>query len=513
MKVNFKSRKTKVILIVLAIVIVIALLIGKVVSSVAGAVAGLDGAVEVVPVEQRDLSEAINLSGTVQGVSSTNVASKAAAKFTEVNVAVGDMVQEGDVLARLDSADLDTQISQTGKAISDAKALEDLTNQNNAQALAEAQQDQTTALASAKTALDRLVADYESADAKCSSDKSKLSAAKDARSAYNTAQQNLDNKTAEYTKDGATPTPEQQAELDQLEKTKNDALANFNARGGDSGIAALEETVSADNANLTALSRSVADAKTTYDNTVTSTNRSIEAATDTINAAQYKATDNTASNTLKDLKSQKNDCVVYAPCSGVVTAVKVSVGDTNTPGTAIITIQDTSTLVISAIVDESQILKLQEGMKATVTTKATGDEEISGTLTRVTRVKSAPAADGTSGYETEITLDNTELLVGMTAKARIVLQEKKNVLAVPYDLIQHDEDGTAFVMVAEDNGDGSGMATVVRKNVQVGEEINYYTEITGGDLKAGDQVFFDTSVEEGATVYPYSKWEQVTEES
>ena len=161
--------------------------------------------------------------------------------------------------------------------------------------------------------------------------------------------------------------------------------------------------------------------------------------------------------------------------------------------------------------DES-MNKFEEGMKASVTTKATGEEVMEGTLTRVTRVKSEPRADGTSGYETEITLDNTDLLIGMTAKARIVLHEKKNVLSVPYDLIQYDEDGNAFVMAAEDNGDGSGMATVVRKNVQVGEEINYYTEIIGGDLKEGDQIFFDTAVEEGASVFPYSQWDDVTEE-
>lgn len=512
MKVNFKSKKTRVLLIVAAIVLVLALLIGKAVSSISSAVAGFDGMVEVVEVEQRDLSETITLSGTVQGISSTNVTSKAAAKFTEVNVSVGDEVQEGDVLACLDSSDIDTQINQTGKSISNTKALTDLTNQSNAEALARAQEDQATALASAKTALDRQVADYEAADAKYSSDKAKLEAAKSAKSAYDTAKKNYEDKDAAYTANNATPDPAQQAELDQLESAMDAAYATYLAKLGGSSIEAMEAQVSSDAATVSSLSRACADAKTAYDNTVTSTNRSIDAAQDAINASQYQTSDTTASDTLKELKDQKNDCVVYAPCSGVVTAVKVSVGDTNTPGATIITIQDTSTLVISSIVDESDILKLEEGMKASVTTKATGEEVMEGTLTRVTRVKSEPGADGTSGYETEITLDNTDLLIGMTAKARIVLHEKKNVLSVPYDLIQYDEDGNAFVMAAVDNGDGSGMATVVRKNVQVGEEINYYTEIIGGDLVAGDQIFFDTAVEEGASVFPYSQWDDVTEE-
>lgn len=512
MKVNLKSKKAKVLLIVAAIVLVLALLIGKLVSSISNAVAGFDGMVEVVEVEQRDLSEAITLSGTVQGISSTNVTSKAAAKFTEVNVSVGDEVQEGDVLACLDSSDIDTQINQTGKSISNAQALTDLTNQNNAEALARAQEDQATALESAKTALDRQVADYEAADAKYSSDKAKLEAAKSAKSAYDTAKKKYDDTYAEYTANNTIPDATQQAELEQLQAAANTAFSTYQAKLGGSSIEAMEAQVSSDAATVSSLSRACADAKTAYDNTVTSTNRSIDAAQDAINASQYQTADTTASDALKELKDQKNDCVVYAPCSGVVTAVRVSVGDTNTPGTAIITIQDTSTLVISSIVDESEILKLEEGMKASVTTKATGDEIMEGTLTRVTRVKSEPGADGISGYATEITLDNTDLLIGMTAKARIVLREKKNVLSVPYDLIQYDEDGNAFVMAAVDNGDGSGMATAVRKNVQVGEEINYYTEIIGGDLVAGDRIFFDTAVEEGASVFPYSQWDNMTEE-
>ena len=36
--------------------------------------------------------------------------------------------------------------------------------------------------------------------------------------------------------------------------------------------------------------------------------------------------------------------------------------------------------------------------------------------------------------------------------------------------------------VQEENKDGT--YTAVKKNITVGDEINYYTEVTGGDLKA-----------------------------
>mgnify|MGYP000125696368 CR=1 FL=1 len=56
-----------------------------------------------------------------------------------------------------------------------------------------------------------------------------------------------------------------------------------------------------------------------------------------------------------------------------------------------------------------------------------------------------------SGYSAEITIDNTELLVGMSAKAKIVIKDRGTQLAVPYDLIRQDDNGDSYVLVAEAN--------------------------------------------------------------
>ncbi len=211
---------------------------------------------------------------------------------------------------------------------------------------------------------------------------------------------------------------------------------------------------------------------------------------------------------LEQLQKQLADCTLSAPIGGVVTAVNVSVGDKNTAGTTMITIEDTSSLKVVVNVEEADILKIQEGMPATVSTDATGDEEIKGTVTRVVRVKNQSTnTNGTdtntsSGYSAEITIDNTELLVGMSAKAKIVIKDRGTQLAVPYDLIRQDDNGDSYVLVAEANEDGT--ATAVRKNIKVGEEVGYYTEVTGGDLKEGDQLIYDNtfSVTEGQVFTP-----------
>ena len=243
-----------------------------------------------------------------------------------------------------------------------------------------------------------------------------------------------------------------------------------------------------------------------YAKVLESTNRAIQTAEQNAQLNQYKDSDTTAKDTLKDLKEQLADCEIVAPCGGVVTAVNAKVGDINVEKNVILTIEDTSALKMVATVPEADVLKLEEGMNATVTADATGDEKITGTVTRVVRVKSQGTGTGDSasagGYSVEISIDNKDLLVGMAAKAKVMIQEKGEALAVPYDLIQYDEEGNAYVLVAQANDDGS--ATAVRKNIEVGEEVDYYTEVIGGDLQEGDMLIYDYtfSVMEGQTFAP-----------
>ena len=261
--------------------------------------------------------------------------------------------------------------------------------------------------------------------------------------------------------------------------------------------------------SLEAAQKALDTANDNYASVLKSTDRSVASAQNTVDMQKYQtSTTSNLKDQLEQLQKQLADCTLSAPIGGVVTAVNVSVGDKNTAGTTMITIVDTSSLKVVVNVEEADILKIQEGMPATVSTDATGDEEIKGTVTRVVRVKNQSTnTNGTdtntsSGYSAEITIDNTELLVGMSAKAKIVIKDRGTQLAVPYDLIRQDDNGDSYVLVAEANEDGT--ATAVRKNIKVGEEVDYYTEVTGGDLKEGDQLIYDNtfSVTEGQVFTP-----------
>lgn len=434
-----KKGKKKVVIIVLVVLVVVAAIIGSSVKKMTSQVATAVNTVEVEPVQKRDLSDTISLKGTVSGITKNNATSKALAEITAVNVQVGDIVKEGDVLCTLDSSTIQDQIADLEKNMSDTNATDSINSQQTAETVSRAKEDQQTQLAAAQKAID------------------------DAKDAYN-------------------------AQSIMWDKSEDKSDAEFQS--------------------LLAAQKAVTTAEEDYQKVLETTNRTIEDAQLAVELDKYKTTDSTSKDKLTDLKEQLADCNITAPCGGVVTAVNVSVGDVNADSkTALVTIEDTSSLKMVATVEEADILKIEEGMKATVTADAMGDETINGTVTRVVRVKGqSTGSDGqtttSGGYSVEISLDNTELLIGMEVKAKVMIKERGNVLAVPYDLVKTDDDGNSYVLIAQANDDGS--ATAVKKNITVGEEVDYYTEVTSGDLAEGDKLIYDYSgtVTEGQQFTP-----------
>lgn len=517
------KKKKKVWLIVLIIAAIVIVLIGSAVKNMTSQIETAANMVEVEPVEKRDLSDSVSLKGTIAGQSKTNVMSLAAAEITAVNVQVGDIVKEGDPLVTLDQNDIEKQIAELKTNISNANAIAANDAAQKQESLNEAKQDQATTLAKATDSVNKAQASYDELVKKRDDCQTKLNNKKNelntAGNARDTAKNELDTAKKSY-QDAQAEASADPTNADLLKKA-NDASSvyeqkqelytslctNYETINGD--IKSLQAELDAYPDQLKSAEEAVNTAKSSYSDAETSTNRSVSTAQNTVDMQKYQASTTTESkDQLEQLQKQLADCTLSAPIGGVVTAVNVSVGDKNTAGTTMITIEDTSSLKVIVNVEEADILKIQEGMPATVSTDATGDEEIKGTVTRVVRVKNQSTnTNGTdtntsSGYSAEITIDNTELLVGMSAKAKIVIKDRGTQLAVPYDLIRQDDNGDSYVLAAEANEDGT--ATAVRKNIKVGEEVDYYTEVTGGDLKEGDQLIYDNtfSVTEGQVFTP-----------
>ena len=539
------KKKKKVWLIVLIIAAIVVILIGSAVKNMTSQIETAANTVEIEPVEKRDLSDSVSLKGTIAGVSKTNVMSLAATEITAVDVQVGDLVKEGDPLVTLDQKDIEKQIAELKTSINNANAIAANDAAQKQESLNEAKQDQASTLAKATDSVNKAQASYDELVKKREDCQTKLNNKKNevssAENAQNNAKKEMDNaQSAVYAAQDAlskyqaenpggnvtqnpngTPATQTDPKLAELQQNVENANRTYSAKQtAYSDAAAKYSSVKAEADSLQteldtypdalkSAEETINTAKTSYSDAETSTNRSIATAQNTVDMQKYQtSTTSDLKDQLEQLQKQLADCTLSAPIGGVVTAVNVSVGDKNTAGTTMITIEDTSSLKVIVNVEEADILKIQEGMQATVTTDATGDEEIKGTVSRVVRVKNQSTntnstdTNTSTGYSAEITIDNTELLVGMSAKAKIVIKDRGTQLAVPYDLIQYDEKGNAFVLVAQMNDDGT--ATAVRKDIKVGEEVDYYTEVTGGDLKEGDQLIYDNtfSVTEGQVFTP-----------
>lgn len=96
--------------------------------------------------------------------------SKAASEITAVNVKVGDLVQEGDVLVTLDSASIKEKIAELEKTVSNTDAVSGINTQQAADAVDKAVKDQETSLTEAQRNIDSAQDAYNLAQAQYDAD-------------------------------------------------------------------------------------------------------------------------------------------------------------------------------------------------------------------------------------------------------------------------------------------------------------------------------------------------------
>ncbi|MCF0142755.1 MAG: HlyD family efflux transporter periplasmic adaptor subunit [Parasporobacterium sp.] len=210
------------------------------------------------------------------------------------------------------------------------------------------------------------------------------------------------------------------------------------------------------------------------------------------NASQRQSS---TSNSISVKSGEKlvSEAKVTAPISGYLTSLNVAAGDLyGISSGSLFTISDTSTYEIEATVDQYDIASIKEGLKCVVRFDTTGDEEFEGILSYVAMTPASSAtsqmAAATGGsanveYPVKITLKSADerLRVGMTSKVNIIIEEKKNVLCVPYDCVR-EEEGRTYVIVMNEDG------TTKEVDVKSGMEGDYYIEITGEGISEGLKV-------------------------
>lgn len=495
----------------------------------------------VMPYQAQNLSDYISVSGTVQSESSMNVTSSVSAKITKLNVSVGDYVNVGDVLCVMDTSDIQKQITDLEKSIKNASALDENTKELNRKALQNAKDDQKIQLDNAQDVIDEAQKNYDKTYKKYTD---KLTEINKLVQQYNDISQQITNYENsmndapiddEYYYDDIIPSDDTYLDEDDFLDIGEDMSFNpnmnsyqfndldYNTSDDYSSLVAKREEISAKietykaeceayEEQFDSLKKAIEDAKDSYNSVKRSTDQAIESAQNTVDMQDYQEGDNSANNQLEDLKQQLADCTVKAEKSGTITSLAVAQGDTPTQGSLLMTIENNSKLKIIVNIDEGDILKVKEGMKVVITSEATGETQINGTVSKVITVISSNGNDNSQaqqgltssgGFTAEITIDDdSQLLVGMKAKAKIMLVEKTGCYSVLYDCIMYDDDGKPYVLVADtSNSEDGTTATVKRADVTLGEESSSYVEVTSDTLSENDLIITTPyDVTEGDTI-------------
>jgi HlyD family secretion protein len=437
----------------------------------------------------------LSASGTGELISNSErqLGFEASGTLTELDVSVGDLVQQGQVLAKIDATSAQQALDQAKLNLAALNGPEALANAQ--QALANAQKD----LASAKytysvqqqgnRASAQTIAAQEGKVllAKQALDRAKRHASSGTPDSHDSAQAAINLSNAQIAYDSAVRTlnwykgkPTEadqallQANLDLAQAQVNSAQALVDALTGVSTPADANAPVSSDLLKLRQAQLDVEKAQTTVDNTV--------------------------------LKS---------PITGTVLSVNATVGQ-SVGSSSIITVADLTHPGLQVNFDETDLAQVQVGNSVNVTFDAYPNQTFTGKITQVepqlvtvegvqtvqavvlldtgsTRNGGADSSGPTASSGTTVTAASTDpagatptpatapqLFLGLNATVQVISAEARNILLVPIEAVHELSAGSYGVFVVVD---GQPQLRVV----QVGLESLTSAEIMSG-LQRGDVV-------------------------
>ena len=366
--------------------------------------------------------------GTVQAAATRGLSFSAAGTVTEVDVRAGDMVSAGQVLAKIDDSDAQTEV---------ASAQDALTTAQNALTTAQQTLSPTPATGCAAAAA------YVVGEHPSSSPSPSLSATPSPTPTHS-----------------ATPSP-----------TPTQGRTGGTGTGGTAGTGTGSgcRTGSGSGTGTGGGGGSGGG----------SGSGGRGGSTDSVYSAQQQV--NNAQLALLQAQRRLAGTVIAAPVSGRVLSVAGTVGSSESPGsTGFVVLGGVSDTEVTALFTETDVAHIAVGQPATITLPDRSGTALTGKVSQV-----SPAGT-TSGrlvrYPVMIAFDQVpaDLLYGQSANVAITTRSVSNVLYVSSSAVNPGSDGTATVTVRAGGQDQ-------RRVVETGLRGDQYTEIRSG-LSEGESV-------------------------
>ena len=418
------------------------------------------GQMETVKAEREDVRQVYNTTGTVGSDKEKVFYCPVNAPIAQCNVKVGQVVKAGDLLVSFDTTNLERDNQQSELNTLSAKySSQDAIEQSGraAQTQAQTQAQVEAGIQSLKAQIQQKQADIDSLTQAAQSAGSAAAAnAQKAAELKGEMQKNLDAQDAK------------KAELENLQRELD---------GMDSTSPGYSDKLNKANT----LTNEIADLSTKY-RALDQQYNSIGSTDDGgMSEALIQAQAELAQLTTEELLAKGREGL-KAEFDGIISDVKALEGNEAAQGMELFTLVDNKSVNVILEVPANDFDNLVSGSKATI---KIGKSSYKGTLVSVDKI-ALPNEKGNPTIGAKIRIDNADddIVIGVSGKVAITVDEKKNVVCLPNEVVNTSTDGN-FVYIIQ-NG------TVKKQFVELGIASNSKVEIVKG-LKEGTEVVSDTS--------------------
>ncbi|MBC8100693.1 MAG: HlyD family efflux transporter periplasmic adaptor subunit [Armatimonadetes bacterium] len=434
--------------VVLSALVIIALQVINV-ASVNNAPETVDEIIDETVIEPGDLAVTVSGTGAIAPAQQVALVFELASPVTEVLVQAGDVVQQGDVLARLDSTDFQAALDDAQLALDSAQLAYD-------------------ALTAPPREVDLAVAEAALVAAQSSYNAASATAPTDAQLEISRLQTELARNQfwqSQLQRDGAGILDASLIPPDvlppEIEQALIDAINGINAQNTASASGALEsleygvqiadaryastQSQGPDYGAVNSAYAGIVQAGITLDRVRNG------APIPDIQQAQFDL--DSAGLTLEQAQQAVGKTLLLAPFDGVIAENNLVVGQLPPTQQIAVLLMDTSRYQIDIPIDETDIVSVVVGQSVTLALDALPDVEITGT---VTRVSVTPTTIGQLvTYLARVELDPTTepIRVAMTTTARITTQQLTDTLLIRNRFVRIDrETQQAYITIEPSSG-------------------------------------------------------------
>lgn len=427
------------------------------------------------PVESENVTLRITASGKIVPVQNVNLSPKTSGQLVELRVEQGDKVTQGQIIARMDSADIQAQLIQSRAKLAQAQAELDLARAGSRaeeieQSRARLQQAEAQlALARAGSRTEEIQQAKAQVDAAAS--RVNLTSARVQRN-------------RELAKQGAIA----QDSLDEVLSDGRSARASL--QEAERRLAQLQNGTRLQ--EIAQREAVVAEARQAL--------RQLQNGTRPQEIAQRQAAVAAAGGDLKAVQIRLEDTIIRAPFSGIVTQKYAQEGAFVTPTTSASTTASATSSSIVAIargleilaqVPEVDVGQIKQGQQVDIVADAYPDKVFKGHVRLVS--PEAVVEQNVTSFQVRVAIDTgkDELRSGMNTDVTFVGEALKDALLVPTVAIVTEKGNTGVLVPDQKNKPQF-------RPVTIGPTIQDKTQILTG-INEGDRVFIDRPKDQNKT--------------